>query len=186
MIRVPSFARHASLALRKTPWWRHQMKTFSALLALFVWWIHRSSVNSPHKGQWRGALMFSLICAWIIRWVNNSEVGDLRRHRAHYEAYICLGERIDIFNIIISTHKKVLMPESFAHNLQVNKAHGMWIQNHFHYDLWSQCLFDPNICKWKEMLRVLVWFGLLEFDNNPILLFGGNPKGYGKIHELCA
>ena len=30
----------------------------------FVRGIHRSSVNSPHKGQWRGALMFSLICAW--------------------------------------------------------------------------------------------------------------------------
>ena len=30
----------------------------------FVGGIHRSPVNSPHKGQWRGALMFSLICAW--------------------------------------------------------------------------------------------------------------------------
>ena len=29
----------------------------------FVWVIHRSPVNSPHKGQWRRALMFSLICA---------------------------------------------------------------------------------------------------------------------------
>ena len=29
----------------------------------FVRGIHRSPVNSPHKGQWRGALMFSLICA---------------------------------------------------------------------------------------------------------------------------
>ena len=38
--------------------------------------IHRSSVNSPHKGQWRGALMFSLIGAWINRWVNNGEAGD--------------------------------------------------------------------------------------------------------------
>ena len=46
--------------------------------------IHRSPVNSPHKGQWRGALMFSLICAWINAWVNNCEAGDLRRHRAHY------------------------------------------------------------------------------------------------------
>ena len=35
----------------------------------FVLGIHRSPVNSPHKGQWRGALMFS---------------GDLRRHRTHY------------------------------------------------------------------------------------------------------
>ena len=31
----------------------------------FVRGIHRWPVNSPHKGQWRGALMFSLICAWI-------------------------------------------------------------------------------------------------------------------------
>ena len=29
----------------------------------FVWGIHRSPVNCPHKGQWRGALMLSLICA---------------------------------------------------------------------------------------------------------------------------
>ena len=29
----------------------------------FVRGIHRWPVNSPHKGQWRGALMFSLICA---------------------------------------------------------------------------------------------------------------------------
>ena len=28
----------------------------------FVRGIHRSPVNSPHKGQWRGALMFPLIC----------------------------------------------------------------------------------------------------------------------------
>ena len=43
--------------------------------------IHRSPVNSPHKGLWRGALMFSLIGAWINGW----ETGDLRRHRAHYD-----------------------------------------------------------------------------------------------------
>ena len=35
-------------------------------------------VNSPHKGQWRGTLMFCLICVWINGWVNNREAGDLR------------------------------------------------------------------------------------------------------------
>ena len=50
----------------------------------FVWRIHRSTVNSPHKGQWRGALLFSLICAWINAWVNNREAGDLKRRRTHY------------------------------------------------------------------------------------------------------
>ena len=29
--------------------------------------IHQSPVNSPHKSQWRGTLMFLLICAWIKR-----------------------------------------------------------------------------------------------------------------------
>ena len=47
---------------RLIPWWRHQMETFSALLDL-VWGIHWSPVNSLTKGQWRRALMFSLICA---------------------------------------------------------------------------------------------------------------------------
>ena len=51
----------------------------------FVRGIHQSPVNSPHKGQWRGALMFSLICVWINGWVNNREAGDLRHYRAHYD-----------------------------------------------------------------------------------------------------
>ena len=54
----------------------------------FVWGIHRASVNSPHKGQWRGALMFSLICTWINGWVNNGVAGDLRRHRSHYDVIV--------------------------------------------------------------------------------------------------
>ena len=56
----------------------------------FVRGIHRSPVNSPHKGQWRGALMFSLICVWINGLVNNLEAGDLSRHRAHYDVIIML------------------------------------------------------------------------------------------------
>ena len=54
----------------------------------FVRGIHRSPVNSPHKGQWRGALMFSLICICINGWVNNHEAGDLRRDRAHYDVSV--------------------------------------------------------------------------------------------------
>ena len=64
----------------------------------FVRGIHRSPVNSPHKGWWRRSLMFSLILAWTNSWVNNRDAGDLRRHcgphdvpgdlrrhRAHYD-----------------------------------------------------------------------------------------------------
>ena len=54
----------------------------------FVWGTYRSPVICPHKVQWRGALMFSLICAWINSWVNNREVGDLRRYRSHYDVIV--------------------------------------------------------------------------------------------------
>ena len=54
----------------------------------FVRGIHWSSVKSPHKGQWRGALMFSLFCAWINGWVNNRAAGDLRRHCAHCDVVV--------------------------------------------------------------------------------------------------
>ena len=54
----------------------------------FVRGIHRSPVNSPQKGSWRGALIFSLICLWTIGWVNNRDAGDLRRHRAHYDVIL--------------------------------------------------------------------------------------------------
>ena len=48
----------------------------------------KSPVNSPHKGQWRGALVFSLICAWTDSWVNNGDAGDLRRYRAHHDVIV--------------------------------------------------------------------------------------------------
>ena len=40
--------------------WKHFPRSWP-----FARGIHRSPVNSTHKGQWRGTLMFSLICAWI-------------------------------------------------------------------------------------------------------------------------
>ena len=63
--------------------WKHFPRYWS-----FARGIHRLPVNSPHKGQWCGALVFSLICAWINGWVNNHEAGDLRRHRAHYDILV--------------------------------------------------------------------------------------------------
>ena len=41
-------------------------------------------------GQWREALVFSLICVWINGWVNNREAGDLRCYRAHYDVTVML------------------------------------------------------------------------------------------------
>ena len=63
------------------------METSSALLALCAG-NSPVPVNSPHKGQWHGALMFSSICAWINDWVNNHAAGDLRRHRGHFDVNV--------------------------------------------------------------------------------------------------
>ena len=55
----------------------------------FVRGNHRSPVVvSPHKGQWRGALIFSLISAWANGWATNRDADDLRRHRAHYDVTV--------------------------------------------------------------------------------------------------
>ena len=68
-------------------WWRHQIETFSALLALCA---GNSPVTGefPHKCQWLRALMFSLICAWTNGWINNRGAGDLRRQGAHYDVTV--------------------------------------------------------------------------------------------------
>ena len=81
----------------------------------------RSPVNSPHKVQWCGALMFPLIRAWINSWVHNHEAGDLRCHCTHYDVivmtttYLCpnfnspesVQQRDCIFDIffILAMHK---------------------------------------------------------------------------------
>ena len=64
------------------------METFSALLVICAGNSHRPPVNSPHKGQWRGALIFSLICSWINGWANNRDAGDLRRLRFNYDVTV--------------------------------------------------------------------------------------------------
>ena len=67
-------------------WWRHQMGIFSALLTLCV-------VTFPHKNQWCGVLMFSLICAWTNGWVHSPDADDLRHHRAYYDVTVMVITR---------------------------------------------------------------------------------------------
>ena len=73
--------------LHNKGWWRHQMETLSALLAL-------CAGNSPDTGEFptqrpvTQSFDVFLICAWINGWVNNREIVDLRRHRAHNDVII--------------------------------------------------------------------------------------------------
>ena len=79
------------------------METFSALLALCA---ENSLVTGelPSQCQWRGASVFSLICAWVKVWVNNRDAGDLRRHHTHYDVTaIHIYIYIYIYNTTTST-----------------------------------------------------------------------------------
>ena len=57
---------------------------------------HRSPVDSPHKRQWRGALMFFFSCAWTNTWVNNRDAGDTRRHCAHYSVTVMACHQVEL------------------------------------------------------------------------------------------
>ena len=80
----------------------------------FVQGIHRASANSPHKGQWQGALMFSFICAlnkqlskqswgWWFETPSHSlwrhcNVHKIKRHAMHSEPsnnpHSCVSSRL--------------------------------------------------------------------------------------------
>ena len=83
--------------------WKHFPRNWP-----FVRGIHRSPVNSPHKGQWRGALMFSLICARINGWVNTGDAGDLRRHRIHNDVIVMF---LGLFHWHWGNHMITTVPE---------------------------------------------------------------------------
>ena len=63
-------------------------------------------VNSPHKGQWRRAWMFYLICVWINGWVNNHKAGDLRRYHAHYDVTVVTWKRFPHYWPFVSVLKQ--------------------------------------------------------------------------------
>ena len=66
------------------------------------------SVISSHKGQWCGALVYSLICVWINGWVNTREAGDLRDHRANYDVIVMDWKGIHA-NLGASRHHEILL-----------------------------------------------------------------------------
>ena len=79
--------------------WKHIPRNWP-----FVRGIHRSPVNSPHKGQWRGTLMFCLISARINCWVNN-RFNSILRSTTQEKRYV---------NVRVLIHTKLLKYTSFV------------------------------------------------------------------------
>ena len=156
--------------------WKHFSRNWP-----FVWGIHRSSVNCPHKGQWRGAFKFSLICNWINGWVNNRQAGDLRRYRAHYDVIgmpFTDHNRVDASIIrrwkqyLVSTHQR---PEklnattniflflfffvSFWFKQSATSIYNQAHPNTLHWGVTGDRRADlgKKTCQWVDCVNALPW-----------------------------
>ena len=65
---------------------RHQRET-CALLVLCLGNLPITG-GFPSKRSMTRSFVFSLICTWTNGWANNRDAGDLRRHRAYYDATV--------------------------------------------------------------------------------------------------
>ena len=128
-------------------WWRHQMEKFSALLAL-------PPVDFPHKGQWRGALVFSLICGYTSGWANNRDAGDLRHYRAHYDATVmdhlkcCQWLQSDFLSLRRFCYSSENIIENAGQDLA--NSQGNWdlsvISNYIHWSI----ILVPKALQWRH------------------------------------
>ena len=124
-----------------------------------------SPVNSPHKDQWRGALVFSLICARINGWVNNREASDLRRHRTHYNVTVmAFSDRSNTGNHDgIFQHWQWYLPEIHKYIVPISFQH---ICQFWWYSWWMVKDFWIRVCirlnYWKNYYwvyeRLNSWF----------------------------
>ena len=69
-----------------SPWWRHQMEAFSALLVLCA---GNSLVTGEFPSQRPVTLSFDVFFDLpLYKRLNNREAGDLRRYSGHYDVSV--------------------------------------------------------------------------------------------------
>ena len=174
------------------------METLSALLAFCAgnslspkwkhfprYWpferrIHRSPLNSPRKGQWRGTFMLSLICVWIHGRVNNREAGDLRRHRAHYDIIVIRHWLVTVDLKDIGSEKDL------AHFRSVHLANPYFVDSSWPSDAiwrlksWSTLVYVMT-CSWHQ---AITWTNVDFSSLNPsdIQLRGNSTRSTSVIN----
>ena len=83
-------------------WWRRQMKTFSALLALCV---GNSPVTSEFPSQRPVTRSFGVFFDMRLKngWIHNRDASDVRRYRTHYDVtvFISAGRIMSYMNVSV-------------------------------------------------------------------------------------
>ena len=98
-----------------------------------LWGPGNSPVNSPHKGQWRRTLMFSLICVWTNGWVKTRDASDLRRHHAHCCVTVNISrESNPPWTKQITKTKQCKTKQYFAYSIAFRAASSFSAELYFH------------------------------------------------------
>ena len=113
----------------------------------FVRGIHRWPVNSPHKGQWRGALMFSFTYAWISGWVNNREAGKLRRRLAHYDV--------------------IVMDDAIHRSMEKLRVHNALTQWGPVTHIWVNTTYQHCLRWWPVRCKSIIWSNAAILSTRP-------------------
>ena len=95
-------------------------------------------VVSSHKGQWRGALMFSLICAWTNDWTNNRDTGYLIRHHTYYDVTVMKKS-------LWRVNGRIGPPWHFQSRLPFNTLRPRQHGRHFAGDIFKGIFLNENI-----------------------------------------
>ena len=140
----------------------------------FMRGIHRSPVNSPYKGQWRGTLLFSLICVWINGWENNREAVDLRPYRAHYDVTVMYIENRISFSrrysrVCISVYKDILPSRYYGSTFEER------------YMLAPYALRTANWLHFSKLISFTICKSLYSIKRSVYTLVRANMKVYKEI-----
>ena len=107
---------------------------------------------SPHKDQWRGALMFSLIFAWMKDWVNNRATGNLRCHRSDYDATLMKCIRL-IYKCLLFSSLNIFVVVQYI-LIETNNGYNIKIISWTIYLKWNSLTFiaSPKVMKYVDWL----------------------------------
>ena len=153
-------------------YWYHVFKWFADMMTWSNWNIFRVTgplcweftvpVNSPHKGQWREALVFSLIYAWINDWVNNREDGDLRRHLGHYDVIVMdySVEEVTDMRTIVSIVSRTTCP--ILDDLSRLRYNGfvLYMETGYYLHQWWPSLLTHICFVPPRPMYLMFWYGL--------------------------
>ena len=106
-------------------WWRHQMKTSFALLAL-----GEPPVTSsfPHKGQWRGAIDVFVDLHLYKCWANNPDTGDFKRHGTYYNVTVTVATVGNTINILSQASNVILTHLPLMPHICVSESGQLWFR----------------------------------------------------------